>query len=175
MQNVLLQLGLKLSTPDGKRISELKKWVLRCSACFMVVKESGRIFCPKCGKAALENVEVRVGANGAEFVGMRKRHILRGTRFSLPKPKQGRYANNPILSEDELMLQVQKLKNSSRLKTGKAKDDTDPFAPEYGEDTWHQMAIVREGASVLNTSALNTNWRKNPNARKNMPRSNRRK
>ena len=46
----------------------------------------GRIFCPQCGNAALDKVEVVISGDGQEQFGVRKRHILRGTRFSLPKP-----------------------------------------------------------------------------------------
>lgn len=46
-----------------------------------------RLFCPTCGNAALERVEMVVGANGAEQYGIRRRHNLRGTKYSLPKPK----------------------------------------------------------------------------------------
>jgi RNA-binding protein NOB1 len=35
----------------------------------------------------LLQVEVHVGADGAELYGVKKRHILRGTRYSLPRPK----------------------------------------------------------------------------------------
>lgn len=38
MQNVLLQMGMRLATPDGRRITRLSRWVLRCSACFFVTK-----------------------------------------------------------------------------------------------------------------------------------------
>ncbi len=37
MQNVLLQLGLGLVDVEGKRISAMKSWVLRCHACFKCV------------------------------------------------------------------------------------------------------------------------------------------
>ena len=50
------------------------------------VQEAGRLFCSKCGNAALQKVEVLVGSNGAEQYGVRKKHIIRGTRFPLPKP-----------------------------------------------------------------------------------------
>ncbi len=52
-----------------------------------MTQEAGRLFCPRCGNMALERVEVSVGPDGAEFFGVRKRHVLRGTRYSLPKPK----------------------------------------------------------------------------------------
>jgi RNA-binding protein NOB1 len=87
MQNVLLQMGLRLLTKDGRRIARLTRYALRCSACFTVSREPGRLFCPKCGNLSLDRVEVVVGADGAEYFGVTKRHILRGTRFSLPKPK----------------------------------------------------------------------------------------
>ena len=35
----------------------------------------------------MERVEVTVGPDGAEFLGVRRKHCLKGTRFSLPKPK----------------------------------------------------------------------------------------
>ncbi len=44
------------------------------------------MFCPQCGNASLDKVEVVVSEGGLEQFGVRKRHILRGTRFSLPKP-----------------------------------------------------------------------------------------
>lgn len=53
------------------------------------MQEVGRLFCGKCGNAALQKVEVVVGPNGSEQYGVRKKHILRGTRFPLPKPKVG--------------------------------------------------------------------------------------
>lgn len=38
MQNVILQLGLKLVSPDGRRIRRISRFALRCSACFKVTK-----------------------------------------------------------------------------------------------------------------------------------------
>ena len=38
MQNVILQMGLRLVSPDGRQIRRISKWVLRCSACFKVTK-----------------------------------------------------------------------------------------------------------------------------------------
>jgi RNA-binding protein NOB1 len=33
-------MGLRLATPDGRRITHVSRWVLRCSACFFVTKVS---------------------------------------------------------------------------------------------------------------------------------------
>lgn len=38
MQNVVLQMGLRLVAPDGKRIWQTRRWALRCSACFQICK-----------------------------------------------------------------------------------------------------------------------------------------
>lgn len=34
-------------------------------------------------------VEVSVGPDGAELYGVRKKHVLKGTIYSLPKPRVG--------------------------------------------------------------------------------------
>ncbi|GAB4823751.1 hypothetical protein N2152v2_010797 [Parachlorella kessleri] len=141
MQNVLLQMGLRLVTPDGRRVSQLSRWVLRCAACFAVTKEMGRLFCPKCGNASLDKVRVVVGPDGAEQYGVRKKHILRGTKFSLPKPKGGRY-NDVILREDQLLAKMHRL----RKKKG-AQEELDPFAPEYTDETWHQVLLLAFGVT----------------------------
>ena len=38
MQNVALQMGLRLVAPDGKRIWQTCRWALRCSACTQICK-----------------------------------------------------------------------------------------------------------------------------------------
>ncbi|KAL6762805.1 Nin one binding Zn-ribbon like-domain-containing protein [Haematococcus lacustris] len=166
MQNVLLQMGLRLVTRDGRQISRLSRWALRCSACFFVTKEAGRLFCPRCGNMALERVEVVVGAGGAEFFGVRKNHTLRGTRFSLPKPKGGR-AKNPILCEDELLARIKQRKQ----RPGRAVDAAlNSFTPEFGSDTWHKAHAASQAALVTDKG-----WKNNPNERKNVASNRRRK
>lgn len=38
MQNVIVQMGLRLVTKDNQRITRLSQWVLRCTACYAVSK-----------------------------------------------------------------------------------------------------------------------------------------
>ena len=45
MQNVILQMGLRLVAPNGMRIKQLSRWVLRCSACFKITKVSSLCTC----------------------------------------------------------------------------------------------------------------------------------
>ncbi|KAB2067095.1 hypothetical protein ES319_A09G202900v1 [Gossypium barbadense] len=105
MQNVLLQMGLRLLAPSGMQIRQLHRWVLKCHACYTVTAEIGRIFCPKCGNGGtLRKVAVTVGENGIVLASHRPRITLRGTKFSLPLPQGGRDAitKNQILREDQL-------------------------------------------------------------------------
>ncbi|XP_022759978.1 RNA-binding protein NOB1 isoform X2 [Durio zibethinus] len=105
MQNVLLQMGLRLLAPGGMQIRQLHRWILKCHACYTVTAEIGRIFCPKCGNGGtLRKVAVTVGENGIVLASHRPRITLRGTKFSLPLPQGGRDAitKNLILREDQL-------------------------------------------------------------------------
>ncbi|KAF3323156.1 RNA-binding protein NOB1 [Carex littledalei] len=105
MQNVLLQIGLRLLAPGGMQIRQLHRWVLKCHACNKVTQEIGRIFCPKCGNGGtLRKVSVTVSERGIILAARRQRFLLRGTKFSLPLPQGGREAisKNPVLREDQL-------------------------------------------------------------------------
>ncbi|KAG2501826.1 hypothetical protein HYH03_000325 [Edaphochlamys debaryana] len=160
MQNVMLQMGLRLVSRDGKQITRVSRWALRCSACFFVTKEAGRVFCPRCGNLTMDRVEVTVGPGGAEFFGVRKKFILRGTRYSLPKPRGGRAAaKNPILREDVMLARAgrQRKKKPAAAAAG----EVDPFVPEYGTETWHKAGGGRAGGR--GPAPAMTNWRNNPN------------
>ncbi|XP_022845520.1 RNA-binding protein NOB1 isoform X1 [Olea europaea var. sylvestris] len=128
MQNVLLQMGLRLVAPGGMQIRELHRWVLKCHACNKLTTEIGRIFCPKCGNGGtLRKVAVTVGENGIVLAARRPRVSLRGTKFSLPLPQGGRAAitKNPVLREDQL---PQKFLYPKTKKKNKQGDDI--FAPD---------------------------------------------
>ncbi|KAM0069904.1 putative RNA-binding protein NOB1 [Helianthus debilis subsp. tardiflorus] len=123
MQNVILQMGLRLVAPGGMQIRELHRWILKCHACFKVTMEIGKIFCPSCGNGGtLRKVAVTVGENGAIIAARRPRVSLRGTKFSLPLPQGGRDAitKNPILREDQL---PQKFLHPKTKKKNKEADD----------------------------------------------------
>lgn len=46
MQNVILQMGLRLASPDGRIIQQTRRWALRCTACFQVSKVANCIHFP---------------------------------------------------------------------------------------------------------------------------------
>lgn len=57
----------------------------------------------------------------------------------------GRNARNPILSEDVLMM---RMKGKSMRKKDAQAMALDPFAPEYGTETWHQAQQARIAMQV---------------------------
>ena len=105
MQNVLLQLGLSLvSACEGRVIKRTSQFVLRCHACAHVTSVMTKKFCPGCGnKDTLKRVSFSVSANGERkiYINPKKRINTRGTKHSLPLPRGGKHANNPILREDQ--------------------------------------------------------------------------
>ncbi|KAI4315400.1 hypothetical protein L6164_028215 [Bauhinia variegata] len=124
MQNVLLQMGLRLLAPGGQQIHQLHRWILKCHACYTVTAEIGRIFCPKCGNGGtLRKVAVTVGENGVVVAARRPRITLRGTKFSLPLPQGGRDAitKNLVLREDQLPQKF--LHPKTKKKVNKQDDD----------------------------------------------------
>ncbi|WCJ26243.1 RNA-binding NOB1-like protein [Euphorbia peplus] len=129
MQNVLLQMGLRLLAPGGMQIRHLQRWILKCHACYTVTAEIGRIFCPKCGNGGtLRKVAITVGENGITLADHRPRIRLRGTKFSLPLPQGGRdaIAKNIILREDQLPTKY--LYPKTKKKVNKEGDDL--FVPD---------------------------------------------
>lgn len=121
MQNVLLQIGLNLvSLESGRRITSVKTWVLRCHACFKIVRDTSttRQFCPSCGGPTLLRASCSVDTKGTFRIHL-KRNMQwnnRGTVYPLPKPQHGtasmKGVYNPILSEDQKEYTVAKKKQN---------------------------------------------------------------
>lgn len=103
MQNVLLQMRLKLYSPTGTRIKRVKNWLLRCHACYAICKELEKKFCPKCGGPTLMRTSYSVDQQGQMTLYLRSdfQYNNRGTTYSIPMPKGGRNNNNLMLREDQ--------------------------------------------------------------------------
>jgi RNA-binding protein NOB1 len=163
MQNVILQMGLKLVAPDGMRIEHLRRWVLRCHACNEITRNLTRMFCPKCGNQTLQKVEHTVTRDGVEQFGVRKKFVLRGSKYTLPAPKGGRNAKKIILREDQLM--------SVRLTKKQVGEDV--FAAEYTEESY---ADAKHFASQKTAYEIGGgDVRRNPNERRHVATNRRRK
>ncbi|EWC47511.1 hypothetical protein DRE_00479 [Drechslerella stenobrocha 248] len=123
MQNVLLQLHIQLFSPTTmSRITSVKSHVLRCHACFKIVREVTRQFCPGCGQPALTKVTCSTDSNGTFRVHLKKNWQWnnRGNVFSMAKPQHGTASmkgvrEGIVLSEDQKEY-GKALKESKRLK-----------------------------------------------------------
>lgn len=105
MQNVLLQMGVKLISVDGRRtIRQIRRYALRCHTCTAVTRDLERQFCEKCGNATMHRVAFKVDKNGLArvFVNPKRSARLRGTKYSIPMPRGGRNNTDLILCEDQI-------------------------------------------------------------------------
>lgn len=115
MQNVLLQMGLHLTSADGVTIKSLRQWILRCFACFRLCRDMTRLFCPSCGNNTLQRVQCSVSADGqVTLANVRTNISTRGTIYSIPKPKGGCKAKNLILSPNAVPVSHHHYKESQR-------------------------------------------------------------
>ncbi|KAJ1606071.1 ART-4 protein [Cryptosporidium canis] len=130
MQNVLLQMGLHLIEIHGLSVKTIKRWGLLCCGCYTYERDTSKKFCGKCGNATLDRVPIRVNSDGSiELDCYRKKVNLRGTIYSIPKPKRGVRNNEIILAEDQLMMGGrQRMLNHQRKKWEKACKERDPFS-----------------------------------------------
>ena len=115
LQNVLLQLNLHLLSPTSLcRITHTRSTVLRCHACFLVVRNppptsTQSAFCPRCGGAkTLLRTTCSTDAQGVFRIHLKKNFQWnnRGNVYSLPKPQHGTssmkgVARAPVLREDQ--------------------------------------------------------------------------
>ena len=107
MQNVMLQMGLRIVSVDGMVVRSVKQWVLRCIGCEHIHYQMDRLFCEKCGGSHMSRVSCSIDSDTGHLKLHLKKNYqpnLRGKIHSLPKPgKQGRYEGELLLSEDQLL------------------------------------------------------------------------
>ncbi|KAH7650281.1 hypothetical protein FG379_003353 [Cryptosporidium bovis] len=130
MQNVILQMGLNLIEIHGFSIKSVKRWGLVCCGCYTYERDTSKKFCGKCGNATLDRVPIKINSDGTiEMACFRKKINLRGTIYSIPKPKKGAKNQDIILAEDQLMMGGRQRKlNHERKKWEKACRERDPFS-----------------------------------------------
>ncbi|MPC18857.1 RNA-binding protein NOB1 [Portunus trituberculatus] len=117
MQNVLKHIGLSVMGVDGHLIKQLKTYILRCHACFRTTSAMDKIFCPHCGNKTLKKVSVTLDPDGTQRIWINTKRPInkKGMKaslhhcfifpfprqYSLPTPKGGKHARNPILVADQ--------------------------------------------------------------------------
>ena len=115
MQNVLLQMGLRLLSVNGMAVSTLRSSIKRCYGCFRIERSMEREFCQYCGGHTLVRVAITVDSSGRLKWKQSNRQVFwkRGTVYSIPKPKRGELPM--LLREDQLQVgRMRQLQNNQR-------------------------------------------------------------
>ncbi|OTF78442.1 RNA-binding protein NOB1-like protein, partial [Euroglyphus maynei] len=100
---------------DGLHIRQARQYIMRCHACSRINPSTAIKFCKYCGNfRTLKRVAITINNDGTVKMHINfKRPIrIRGTKYSLPMPRGGKHANNPILCEDQRIPQQRKSKTA---------------------------------------------------------------
>lgn len=157
IQNVLLQMGIRVMSIDGKVIKRIRTYVLKCSACLRVTHDNQREFCPACGNHTLYKIQVKVDNTGnVKYMEPKHRRFnLRGTIYTPPAPKGGR-ETNIILREDQ----------PERTRMQGKKNNFDIFSGDFLVSASAPFAKERRGVATGKGGATQATFgygRKNPN------------
>ena len=144
MQNVLMRMKIGVMSIDGMVIKTLRRWVLRCGACFQVHCKMDLLFCSKCGSHLMQ----RIAASIDHKTGKLRLHLkmnyvpkTKGSKCNLPLPgKQGKYDGELLLREDQLLVGIW------RQKIMKIKKDV---KSAFGEEIASGLGVhINKGAKV---------------------------
>lgn len=147
VQNLLLQMKLKLYSPEGYRIKQVKNWLLRCHACYWTTKQMERRFCDHCGNPTLLRTSYKIDESGQThlFLASHFQYKLRGSKTPLSMPKSGRKGNPILLREDQKeYLQAMKTFRHDEKKAKKDAGDMDALDDK--------IAIIFEGMRLSGSS-----------------------
>jgi rRNA maturation endonuclease Nob1 len=107
MQNVMLQMNLRVVSVDGMLVRTIRQWVMRCMACYTVHTDMNRIFCSRCGVDHMSRVACSVDASTGQLrLHLKSNYQVskRGKQYSMPAPgKQGRFEGELLTREDQLL------------------------------------------------------------------------
>lgn len=150
MQNVLKQMGLNVTSLDGRIIKHVRTFILRCHTCYKTVADVTKIFCPKCGHQSLKRVSVSVNEKGEQVIHLNPKKEIT-TKFKnqpRPLPKGGKHAVNPLLYADQVIPQQRLSKKS--LQTTNALDDnyTAGVSPFTVRDIDSRSAKLRSNTNI---------------------------
>lgn len=164
MQNILKQMKLDMVSVEGRRIREARRFVLRCFGCFQTTPNMDKQFCPWCGNKTLKRVAVTLREDGSQKIHISTRKPLskRGTKFSLPMPRGGKYSTAPVLCGDQPLPQQRATARSQTSNAILSEDFVTGGSPFSLRDVNSRAAQLGRAGERHHTP----NWeRRNPNAR----------
>jgi rRNA maturation endonuclease Nob1 len=173
MQNVSLQLGLFILSAQGLVVTQIRRWVLRCMACYTLQgTDLTRLFCKRCGAAHMSRVACSLQRNGSLQLHLRKGYQVdtAGMKYSLPAPgKQDRFEGEVLLREDQLLLGIW------RQKAVRVRRDVQSA---FGEDVTDAIGMHLNKQTSLHVgmgARSKGNSKGNPNAQKGRERRGKKK
>ena len=104
---------------EGRKITSVRKYILRCTGCRYVDKTASKMFCPQCGHKQMRRVACELQPDGTLKLFLAKNPKClnpRGTKYNLPKPQGGKYSKNPILTDMQPMPQ-QRISRKAMMRT----------------------------------------------------------
>ncbi|KAG2382900.1 hypothetical protein C9374_004867 [Naegleria lovaniensis] len=133
VQHVLAHMGLNLVSVDGFKIKYLSQWVKRCTCCFTIVPDVERKYCPNCGHDTLRRITCVMDEDGTLnfYYNPKAKISLRGTIYTNPIPKGGKFNNDPVYREDQLYgynKNNNSNKKSNKILNAKPTDDFDLYS-----------------------------------------------
>lgn len=160
MQNVLLQIGLNLVNSSGRRIRQVKSYVLRCHACFHITRDMNKKFCPECGNATLLRTSCSTDEHGKFNIYLKKnmQWSTRGQRYPIPKPVHGTSSGKqtpPLILRSDQKEWIRAEKKNARAAKKIDLDDPD-WIPD----------LVTGKSKHNNRSAFVGSGSRDPNARR---------
>lgn len=172
MQNVMIQMGLRLISVDGKRLRRVKQWALGCYGCNEITHDVSKEFCPACGGHFLVRVAVLLNSRGDKptyhWYKSKKMTSRRGKQYSIPKPKGGRSANDIILREDDLERARQKLANGKKHQISDWFDQATDFSNVSSSDRSKGVGgAAKFGHERRNPNEMRKNFEKSRRKKKN--------
>jgi len=160
MQNVLLRLGLRPLSLDGRHVRKERRFVQRCGACFQV-QATEKLFCGRCGSDALRKESTL--SDGRLREPRVASRMPRGVKYAVPKPS--RFEGGLLLREDQLLTGIWRQK-AQRAKA--QTKETSVFGPQIVDDFNNLLSSEQQASVPRLTVGIGRN--KNPNAQKGRER-----
>ena len=163
VQNVLLALKIKAYDGNMKRVRQTKSFLMRCHACGWCCDASViNRFCQACGSPCLMKCSYSVSAStGQKTIWLKANfdYNLRGTVFSIGKPKGGRQ-NDLVLRGDQREYQRAITRQAQAKAKQLSEDDIDGrLAAVFGE----ACTMSNKAYSQQAGKAMIGHGRRNPN------------
>lgn len=141
MQNVMLQLGLRLLSVQGLSVTAIVHTILMCHACSTFEHDMSKEFCRRCGSHAMVKARATITDSGPVRYKVSYKAIYnkRGTQYSIPNAKGGRKNKDLKLREDAM--------KKDKLYAHKKGTSVDAMFDDAAEFGWNKTGVKNVFAS----------------------------